>query len=387
MLIGLDAIPLTEAKTGVGHYTFELARALADAAPGDEFQLAYPSICPPIALNDSDEDEAVFPVNLRAARVNTGSLDRHWWSIGLPRHIRKNEIELFHGTNYDVPLWGGCPTVLTIHDLSAYLYPETHVARRMRRTRRRLPLMARVATMIITPTESVRREVCAHLKVNPAKVVAVPEAPRLIFQPLAPAESLALNSRLGIAGNFLLAVGTLEPRKNLLTLVRAFEELVNSSDPAKDLSLVIAGKTGWLTEGLFAHIAASSLRDRIHFTGYVTDTELCALYSRCVAFIYPSLYEGFGLPPLEAMSCGAPVIASRIPALSETLGDEAALLVQPTDVQALGHSIVELIDNQELRRRLSLAGQQRVAGFTWERTARLTLKVYEQALKRKKEMS
>jgi len=387
MLIGLDAIPLTETKTGVGHYTFELARALAVAAPGDEFELAYPSIYPPIALDDGDEDEAVFPVNLRAARINTGSLDRHWWSIGLPRHIRKNGIKLFHGTNYDVPLWGGRPTVLTIHDLSAYLYPETQVARRKRRARRRLPLMARVATMIITPTESVRREVCEHLKVNPAKVVAVPEAPRHIFQPMAPAESLVVNRRLSIEGNFLLAVGTLEPRKNLITLVRAFEELVNSSDPAKDLSLVFAGKTGWLTEGLFAHVASSSLRDRIHFTGYVTDTELCALYSTCVAFIYPSLYEGYGLPPLEAMSCGAPVIASRIPSLLEVLGDETALLFPPADAQALGHSIIELIGNQNMRRHLSLAGQKRAAEFTWGRTARLTLKVYEQALKRKKEMS
>lgn len=381
MLIGLDAIPLTEAKTGVGHYTLELARALAAASPGDEFELAYPSIYPPITLNDKDENEDVFPNNLRATRVNTGTLSRHWWSIGLPRHIRKNRLKLFHGTNYDVPLWGGRPTVLTIHDLSAYLYPETHVARRMRRSRRRLPLMARVATMIITPTESVRREVCEHLKVNPAKVVAVPEAPRHIFRPLAPAESLAVNKRLGVGANFLLAVGTLEPRKNLIALVRAFEELVNSSDTASDLSLVIAGKTGWLTEELFAHVASSSLRDRIHFTGYVTDTELCALYSTCGAFIYPSLYEGFGLPPLEAMTCGAPVIASRIPSLLEILGDEAAILLPPTDTQALVRTLYELLANQELRRRLTLAGQLRASKFTWERTAQLTLDVYEKVLR------
>jgi len=380
MLIGLDAIPLTEAKTGVGHYTFELARALAVAAPGEEFELAYPSIYPPINLDDNDVNEAVWPSNLRAARVETGSLDRHWWSIGLPRHLRKNRHELFHGTNFEVPVWGGRPTVLTIHDLSAYLYPETQVARRMRRTRRRLPLMARIASMIITPTESVRREVCLHLKVNPAKVVAVPEAPRPIFQPLPPAESLAVNWRLGVTGNFLLAVGTLEPRKNLITLIRAFEELVNFSDPAKDISLILAGKTGWLTEELFAHVAASNVRDRIHFTGYVTDTELRALYSTCMAFIYPSLYEGFGLPPLEAMSCGAPVIAGRIPALLETLGDEAAILLPPTDTQALARSLDELLNNQEMRRRHSLAGQRCAAKFTWERTAQMTHDIYEQVL-------
>lgn len=384
MLISLDAIPLAEAKTGIGHYTFELARALAVAMPGDDFELTYPSICPQINLNGEDEKEEPLPINLRAARVNPGRLSRHWWSIGLPRHIRKNRLDLFHGTNYDVPMWGGSPTVLSIHDLSAYLYPETQVARRMRRSRRRLPLMARVATMIITPTESVRREVCELLKVNPAKVVATPYAPRQIFQPMAPGAALAVNQRLGVAGNFILAVGTLEPRKNLITLVRAFEEVVNHSDSAKDLALVIAGKNGWLTEELFAHVASSSVRDRMHFTGYVTETQLCALYSTCLAYIFPSLYEGFGLPPLEAMSCGAPVIASRIPVLCETLGDEAVLLVPPTDAYALAESIVGLIENQDMRRRLMLAGQKRAAGFTWERTARLTLKVYEQALKRKK---
>jgi glycosyltransferase involved in cell wall biosynthesis len=382
MLIGLDAIPLTEARTGVGHYTFELARALAVAAPSDEFELAYPSVYPPIALLN----ETTLPINLRAARIATGVFDRHWWAVGLPRHIRRSGVELFHGTNYDVPLWGNCPSILTIHDLSAYLHPATHLARRVRRARRRLPLMARTATMIITPTESVRREVCEYLKVAPAKVVAVPEAPRDIFQPLAQPEALEVKRQFGIEGEFLLAVGTVEPRKNLLTLVRAFEELVRSSSVPEQLRLVITGKTGWLTGELFAYVQSSSVRERLLFTGYIPDTHLRALYSSCAAFIYPSLYEGFGLPPLEAMSCGAPVVASCIAALCETLGDEAALLFPPTDAHALARSICELIDDPDARRRLSRAGQKRAARFTWERTARLTLEVYEQALGRKREM-
>jgi glycosyltransferase involved in cell wall biosynthesis len=245
--------------------------------------------------------------------------------------------------------------------------------------------MARIATRIITPTESVRRELCEHLRVNPAKVVTVPDAARRIFKPMSQAEAVASNIGLGVTGDFLLAVGTLEPRKNLLTLIRAFEDLVNTSRPAKDVSLVIAGKTGWLTEGLFAHVASSSLRDRILFTGYITDTQLRALYSTCVAFIYPSLYEGFGLPPLEAMSCGAPVIAARIPSLIEILGEEAAILVPPTDTQALARSLKRLLDDQETRQRLLLAGPRRAAEFTWERTARETLDVYQQILRAPKD--
>ncbi|HEY9284986.1 MAG TPA: glycosyltransferase, partial [Pyrinomonadaceae bacterium] len=138
MIIGLDAIPLTETKTGVGHYTFELARALAAASPADEFELIYPSRYEPIDLRA--DDGSAPPPNLRATRVEVGSFGRHWWSVGLPRHLRRGRVDLFHGTNYDVPLWGGRPGVLTVHDLSAFVRPDTMLARRALRLRRRLPL-------------------------------------------------------------------------------------------------------------------------------------------------------------------------------------------------------------------------------------------------------
>ncbi len=159
MLIGLDAIPLTEPLAGVGHYTSELARALARASAADEFELAYPSTYPPLDLFVVDKVKP--PSNLKAARVNVGAAGRHWWSLGLPRYVSRRGIQLFHGTNYDVPLWRRCATVLTVHDLSLFTRPETHEARRVWRARRRLPLMARTATLVITPTEAVRREVCA----------------------------------------------------------------------------------------------------------------------------------------------------------------------------------------------------------------------------------
>lgn len=396
MLIGLDAIPLTEPKAGVGHYTFELARALAAASPSDEFELSYPSRYVPIQLRE--DDEPPLPPNLRASRVEVGALGRHWWSIGLPRYARRRRLELFHGTNYDVPLWRVCPTVLTIHDLSNHLYPATHEARRVRRARRRLPLMARTATMIITPSESVRGEVCEHLRVNPSKVVAVPEAPRRIFSPQPLAAARERVRRLGIEGQFLLAVGTVEPRKDLLTLVRAFEELMRDSDLEEltrgsaleatsdetkaPLHLVVAGGRGWLNDEFFDYVSASPVRDLVHLTGYVSDRDLRALYSSCLAFIYPSVYEGFALPLLEAMACGAPVVASRIPAHCETAGEEAALLFPPRDAQALARTIQSLVADEAVRRRLSDAGRERAARFTWERTAQLTRKVYDEALLR-----
>jgi glycosyltransferase involved in cell wall biosynthesis len=380
MIIGLDAIPLTETKTGVGHYTFELARALAAASPADEFELIYPSRYAPIELRA--DDGAALPKSLRATRVEVGAAGRHWWSIGLPHHLRRGRVRLFHGTNYDVPLWGGRPSVLTVHDLSPFVRPETMLARGARRLRRRLPLMARRAAHVITPTEFVRREACELLKLPPSKVTAVPEAPRAIFRPLDPAGSRAPLSRLGVNNDFVLAVGTIEPRKNLATLVRAFGLIAKDAAAPADLSLVLAGRAGWLHEDFLKKVASSALRQRILFTGYVTDEELRALYSSCRAFVYPSLYEGFGLPPLEAMACGAPVVASRVGAHLEVLGEESALLFPPEDANSLADALGRLLTDEGARRRLSARGRERAAQFTWERTARETLSVYEETLKR-----
>jgi glycosyltransferase involved in cell wall biosynthesis len=383
MLIGLDAIPLTEPLTGVGHYTLELARALALASPTEEFELAYPSRYTSI---DLARDGASMPPNLRAARVEVGLLGARWWLVGLPRYIRRRGFALFHGTNYEVPLRAACPTVLTIHDLSAFTHPATHIARRARRLRLRLPAMARAATHVITPTEAVRREACELLKIDPAKVTAIHEAPREIFRPLARADAEETLKRLGVEGDFLLFVGTVEPRKNLTTLISAFEKIEVSrakSQPSSQSSpqLVIAGRQGWLTTELMARIEESPARARVHFTGYVSDEDLRALYSSCLAFIYPAIYEGFGLPPLEAAACGAAVVASRIPAHLETLGEESALLVAPTDGDELARALSKLIGDGGLRRRLALAGQRRASQFTWGRAAQLTLEVYERASK------
>jgi glycosyltransferase involved in cell wall biosynthesis len=377
MLIGLDAIPLTETRTGVGHYTFELARALAAVSPGDEFELAYPATYPQFDLEELAG--GAVPANLRSTRVGVGAFGRHWWSFGLPRYARRRGFHLFHGTNYDVPLWGRCPAVLTVHDLSAYSFPETLVARRARRLRLRLPLMLRRAALVITPTESVREELRGRFGTSPAKVRAVPEAPREVFRPLAREEAMITCARLGVTGDFLLAVGTIEPRKNLRTLLQAFGRLASDGAAAPDVRLVLAGKIGWLADELFADVASSPARERVLFTGYVSDEELRALYSSCLAFVYPSLYEGFGLPPLEAAACGAPVVASRTPALVETLGERAARFFPSKDAGALARLLSELIADEAARRRLSREGVLRASGFTWERAARLTLGAYETA--------
>src|SRR5690348_14331312 len=221
MLIGLDGIPLTFPKTGVGHYTALLDQALAAIAPEHAFRIVYPSSFPRVNL----PFESAPPRNLAFVRVPVGPIRKHWWSIGLPRYVVRERIQLFHGTNYDIPLWRGCRTVLTIHDLSLLLHPETHERRSVARAKRRLPVMVKAANAIVVPTEAIKREVCERLRVGEAKVFAVAEAAREFFQPVEFGEAKATRERLGIGDKFILTVGTIEPRKNIPVLVKAFERL------------------------------------------------------------------------------------------------------------------------------------------------------------------
>jgi alpha-1,3-rhamnosyl/mannosyltransferase len=372
MLIGLDGIPLCAPKTGVGHYTCELGRALAELRPADEFDF--------LSQHRFRQDETGWPANLRCVQPRVRRWERFWFAVGLPRYLRRHKFSLFHGTNYEVPLgWRG-PSVLTIHDLSLFRYPETHERRLVWRARWRWPLMTRAAQMIVTPTDFVRREVVEKLNLAPDKVVAVPEAARPAFQPAPLAETAATRRRLGVADDFILFVGTVEPRKNLATLARAYEELLRQTEAPPQL--VITGQKGWKMDDFLARAASSDLAGRVLFTGYVSETDLRDLYSSCRVFVYPSLYEGFGLPPLEAMACGAAVVASDIGSHREVLG-HAARLVEATDETALAGQLARLLRDEDARRALGAAGRRRAAEFSWARAARLTWEVYAEARRRR----
>lgn len=374
MRVGLDGYPLCEPLTGVGHYTFELACALALGHPADEFELIAPfdfhsSVVAQLELNPI-QNLSLVSLRLKSARGR-------WWSFHLPRYLKRSRLDLFHGTNYELPLWNSRCTVLTVHDLSSLRYPELHRRQLARRMRLRLPLACKVARSIITPTEAVKDELCAHLRLKPSKVTAIHEAPRAAFHPAPPEECLRVRERLGIEEEFLLFVGTLEPRKNLVTLLKAYAHIVRET-PWRP-QLVIAGGEGWLMDETFSMLREEAIAERLRFSGYLDDDGLRALYSSCRAFIYPSLYEGFGLPPLEAMACGAPVIAGRIDALQETIAG-TALLVPAFDVPALAAAILDLLTNQSRRDELRTAGLARAATFSWTKAAELTRAVYETAL-------
>ena len=368
MRFGLDGLPLSRKKTGIGHYTFELARALATIVPSHEFEIVSPSAF------SIDDAEVSTPENLKLVSAGLNGLRRRgWWSIYLPRYCRRASFVLFHGTNFELPYWTTCPTVLTIHDLSLLLYPETHEKHLVRRARVKLPRAARRANAIITPSETVKGEVCQRLGVKAEKVFAIPEAARAAFYPMPPSESRAVCRRLGVEDEFIFFVGTLEPRKNLLTLVRAFERITSSH-----VQLVIAGHRGWLSDDLMDYLRDNEVRERVLFTGHLPDEDLRALYSSCRLLVYPSLYEGFGLPLLEAMACGAPVVTSNVSGIVETVGD-VARLITPTDVEDLARGISSLLNDASERAHRSAAGLQHAKKFSWERTARATWEIYQKS--------
>jgi glycosyltransferase involved in cell wall biosynthesis len=347
MNIALDGMPLASPLTGVGHYTAELARNLAVVAPSDSFTFISPG----------------------------GLLKRRWWSLGLPLHLLRNPFDLFHGTNYEIPFWSRRPTVVTIHDLSLMLLSGVHREEHIGRSRWRLPWMAKRASRIITPSNSIKKELCEAFGIQPDKVAVTPEAPRPVFKRR---EDPELLRRLGIQGDFILFVGTIEPRKNLRRLIEAFDQMLRNTSMSP--RLVIAGGQGWMMDDFNSFINEKGLADRVCLTGYLQDEDLCALYSTCTAFIYPSLYEGFGLPPLEAMACGAPVITSRTPALMETAGN-AARLVDPKDVDDIARAMTEFLSNKNAREHYADLGKVHVKKFSWEQTALKTLEVYRDVLR------
>lgn len=365
MKVALDATPLTVQKSGIGEYTHQLARHLALRFPQDEFLLVSNFPFAPVAGTP----------NLRSAFCPTNWVSGRWWLVGLPRVLEREGISVFHGTDYSVPLLPLQPCVLTIHDLSSLRWSYLH-ERRTRRTARRLPWMVRMATHVVTVSLAMREEIVQQFGLPREKVSAIPLAPGPQFRAGSGGEQAVLE-KYGVHQPYVLFVGTLEPRKNLVTLVRAFAAL----PPAllRDTQLVFCGRRGWKNDDLQAEILRLRLEAKLRATGYVSDAELPALYRGATVFVYPSLYEGFGLPPLEAMASGVPVIASTAPALTEVLGD-AALRVDPLDVKALSQSLESLLSSSPLREMYARRGLSHVQKFSWDDVADRTHTTYQKVL-------
>ncbi|HZT38868.1 MAG TPA: glycosyltransferase family 1 protein [Bryobacteraceae bacterium] len=351
MRIALDATPLTEPTGGVRRYTEELARALSACYPNDEIWL--------VSDQPFESDLLQLP-NVRRGLGPQSPLARKWWLWGIRRELSRIGADVFHGVDFSVPYLPLRPSVMTVHDLSPWR--EESMGAASHRVRRRTPFLIGLgaATMVITPTRAIREEVIARFRVHPDRTAAVP---------LAAPERFKSVAALPHGEPFFLYVGTIEPRKNIAVLIDAWRELRRR----EKVDLWLAGR---VRNGFEAPRYEPGLR----MLGAVEDEMLPQLYSRALAFVYPSAYEGFGLPVLEAMQCGAMVIASRDPAICEVAGG-AAVQVDAGDAAGWAQAMRAALD-EEARRRWRERSLERAAHFSWEQTARRTHEVYEEARRR-----
>ena len=346
--VAYDAGPSLDAPTGVGRYTSELAAALlARGVKLNRFAVAL--------RGDPPEGVARMRLPARAAR-------RMWMRWDRPRiDSLMNDSNLVHGTNFVLPPNGrGAPGVVTVHDLS-FLRPDVFPGGEALRDL--VPWSVRRAAAVLTPTEAVADELCATYPVPRDKVFVTHEGVAEVFFGATPLSDTALG-KMGIPGPYALAVGTLEPRKNLAALLQAWRA---AGLEAAGWRLVLAGPKGWGPE--LPETAGVIL------TGWVGDETLPGLLAGASIFLYPSRYEGFGLPPLEAMAAGVPVLAGRYSAADEVLGD-GALKVDPDDTDAIGEALLRLAGDDGLRRSLAFAGRARAASFTWSAAAKATIEAY-----------
>ncbi len=349
MKIALDATPLSVPSGGVRRYTEELSRALADCFPEDEFWLL------------SDQKFESPSLKIRVGRGPRNLMERRWWLWGLQGEISRLGIDLFHGTDFAVPYLPVRPSVMTVHDLSPWMDPAWHTE--SDRVRSRTPTLLRLglATMLITPSEAVRRQAIERFHLQAGRVVAVPLAAGSQFHPVEVQRDGA---------PYLLYVGTLEPRKNLSMLLDVWREVRKSHE----VDLVLAGRRR-------ADFPEISAEPGLRLLGLTPEEDLPQLYSGALACVYPSYYEGFGLPVLEAMQCGAAVIASSDPAISEVAGD-AAMLLDVHDRRAWVEALLAVVSNPERVSAMRDKALRRAAEFSWTKTAQLTREVYGQASQR-----
>jgi glycosyltransferase involved in cell wall biosynthesis len=298
--------------------------------------------------------------------------------LTLSRELRRHPVDVLH-VQYTAPPLTPCPLVVTIHDLAFEHLPETFKRRSWMQLRLTVRATARRAARIITVSNYSRDDIVATYGISTERITVTPEAAPAHFAPVTNGNELKrVRESYGIAKEYILSLCSIQPRKNLVRLIDAYTSLRQSRPAGEFPQLVLAGKRAWLDRETMRAAERNSGDRDIVFTGYVPDRELPALYSGAICFVYPSYFEGFGLPVVEAMQCGVPVVAGNRTSLPEIVGDAGAL-VDPFNEAELAAAIARVVDNPNYRAQLCVKGLKRADSFSWTTTARMTLQVYEQA--------
>lgn len=352
MKIAIDAQTTLGQKTGFGFYVKNLVDALAKVDPRNVYILIKP------------QTEKDFP-----------TWRRFWWDqVALPRRAKKAKVDLLHQPCFSAPLSYPGKVVVTCHDLISVFFPENLPLASRLFYSRWMPFSYRRATLLIADSEHTKKDLMTFLKIPETKIRVVHLAVSADFRPVKYGRKVQKKYLTGL--KYLLHVGTLEPRKNMEFLVKAYA--IAHRDGIEE-NLVITGKKGWYYEGLFKLVKDLNLTKKVIFTGYVEEKDLPALYSGATAFLFPSLYEGFGLPPLEAMACGTPLISSSTSSLPEVVG-KAGILLPPRDERLWAKNILKIVRDKPLARTFRELGLRQAEKFSWENTAKKTIEVYKEAM-------
>lgn len=380
MRIGIDIRPMTAAGLGrgVSTYTTNLVKSLLTLAQEDHFCLfiAKNQSVPDILQQLSSPDHVTI-VRLQRPTRNIFLWDQLFWYALL----KKERIDVFHSPMYGVPLLCPCPKILTIHDLTPLIFPEAITKFRHKAVFRFNFFTSKYADRIITPSQHSKRDLMDYLNIPERAISVTLEGVTEQYKVMRNRQDLdQIKTRYHISGKYLLYVGGFDKNKNLNTLVKAFHLLLQKNILKNNLFLVFVGT---LTQDAFflrEFVKTCKLENRVIFTNFVPEEELIRLYNGAEIFILPSLSEGFGLPPLEAMACGVPVITSNAASLPEIVGD-AGIQVDPHSPEEFCQTIIEVLTNQGLREEMQRKGIERAQLFSWEKAARKTLQIYQEVFR------
>jgi glycosyltransferase involved in cell wall biosynthesis len=369
MKVCLDLTPALHNTAGTGRYVRELSKALVDLGHGD--QITFFCVDPEGGAGEMMPG----PIPRKTIRCS-----KRGWSaaaalsscFGIPMDRFVGEADVFHATWHLLPRLRTPASVMTLYDLSLALFPETHLRVLRWSSNVLVPRFLKACDRIIAISESTKRDAVRLYGIPEEKIVVTPLAAEERFRPAVPDRVSEVRGRFGLPSRFLLYVGTVEPRKNLGVLLAALSRLKGQG---REVPLVVAGRLGWLYDGFLAKIRSLGLERLVFLPGFVPDDDLPALYTAAEGFVYPSVYEGFGIPVLEAMGCGTPVLCSDASSLPEVAGD-AGILLPPGDPAAWAEAIARLMESGALRRELREKGFRQASLFRWEETARRTWEVY-----------
>ena len=373
MKVTIDVSPAVHHRAGMGRHAGELVNALHQLA-GEQDELQLEVFYTEAGTADPQGAMASLPQHHTRLAYKPWRLSAMMSSfLRLPFDRVYGSPDIVHATDHLLPHVKAA-SVFTLHDLIFELFPEHHKRYNYIFLKLMMPRFLRAANQIICVSEHSKKDAVRLYGIDPAKISVIYNAVDTRYQVKHDAASLLeVRQRYALPERFLLHVGTIEPRKNLERLLDAFAAL-KADFP--ELKLVLVGKKGWLYEPFFDKLAATGLESEVIFPGFVPEADLPAIFQLATLFAYPSVYEGFGLPPLEALASGTPVVCSNASSLPEVVGN-AGLLVPPDDTHALTTALRHVLSDAELQNKLKHLGPQQAATFTWQEAARQTLKVYE----------